>query len=581
MRNYFLTTIILFGAMFAGCNKDNFEPVNFQNEKISLLDGAIFINNYPNVAIDEKSMLLDNYETFSAGAKSASKSELTANDYRFRLVAQMGALTVNRNGTDYKAQASHVKMSDDGYVFVSYNHRGEPNIGGLVVYKYTVSNGKFKTVKVNLTAVTSIEMPMAQINSIDFDGNKLYLAGANQDPKLGYKGRNPAFFMVMELDANKKFKPVEPNTVQHLTSYQATSIRKYRDRIYITTGDGTNGTQGGMYVYNANDYSAVNFVEKQHARSVDADESGVYLMQANHARITKYDYNGGGETEIYNVSGEAMQKDAKSEILAWDKYILSAQNESGLRMLLKENGNEIDRLNRPGSDPENEVTNSVSMNSDIKRTVSGRELHSNLLLLANGAKGVYWYDIMTNEETGKDEIVAGKRNSILGGSGSANFITSKGNIAFVADGLGGLKVLYIGFYTEKDNGDDGSNDPDCKVVSGTPIAFYFKHSTGSNGDVYIFETLKYACDDYVWVNLDATPEMYTVGNGANLITSKNGHVFQLGDRGVTNYSNPLVIPCVTNGNTATSVSDSQYSYLNVYLAKGIYQGISRDIVFVK
>ena len=466
-RLFNLVTVFALILGFSACQKEIVDYDSGVSDKVSLMDGAIVINNNPKVKIDEKNQITDGVEASSGGLKSSievkSVGEPAANNYRFRLVAQMGALEVESNGRKYKAQATHVKISDDGYVFVSYNHKGEPNVGGLVIYRYTLSKGKFMTTKVNLRAVSSIEMPMAQINAIDFDGNNLYLAGANQDPRLGYRRGNPAFFMVMELDGRNKFKPVEPSVIKQLTSFQATSIRKYNDKIYVTTGDGTEGTKGGLYIFNAADYSEVNFIQKEHARSVDVDASGVYLMQANHARISKYNFDGTGGVNIYDAPGEAMQRDAKSEILAWDKYIFSAQNESGLRMIDKA-GNLNASLARPGADPENDVTNSVSMNGDIKRTVSGKEIQSNLLLLANGGKGVYWYDVMN--DAGKDKIVSSRRNSILGGTGSANFITSKGNIVFVADGLGGLKVLYIGIYTDldkkpdKDNGGDDDGDDD-------------------------------------------------------------------------------------------------------------------------
>ena len=139
-----------------------------------------------------------------------------------------------------------------------------------------------------------------------------------------------------------------------------------------------------------------------------------------------------------------MQKDAKSEILAWDKYLFVSENESGLRMLFKEDGEINASLDRPGEDPDNHVTNSVTMNSDRKKNYRGNDVESNLLLLANGTKGIYWYDVVQDADE-IDKIIPCRNNSILAGTGSANFIASKGNIVFVADGLGGLKVLYIGF----------------------------------------------------------------------------------------------------------------------------------------
>jgi hypothetical protein len=134
------------------------------------------------------------------------------------------------------------------------------------------------------------------------------------------------------------------------------------------------------------------------------------------------------------------------------------------------------------------------MNSDIKKDAAGNNTQSNLLLVANGEKGVYWYDIV-RDTNGVDRIIAADRNSILGDN-SANFIASKGNIVFVADGLGGLKILYIGEQETtwdctnafkhwtfiKDNGNDHGNPYSRKVGD------IFFETEGENLVVYLFST---------------------------------------------------------------------------------------------
>jgi len=437
------------------------------------MNGSIIIDNSPEVKIT----LLNEFpvgksSAFSFGRKSMStqsteadepKHDLRGNDYRLKLVAKVSTLKVD----GVEVQATHVKISDDGYAFVSYNEKGEPHRGGVVVYKYTVKGSTLDDVTVDVETVSSMLLRNAEFSALDYYNGKLYMTGASSEPRFGYNRStdrgNYAFFMVMEMDpAKKTFKPVDPEAIIKLTSFQGTSIRVLNDMVYVTTGDGTNGTQGGLYLYDANDYSFVKFIQKNnkgenivHARSVDVDENHIYLMQANHSRVTKFDLNGNFVSELYNAPDEATQQDAKSEILAWGKYLFVAQNESGVRMLYKdgkdENGSSVnDMLHAPNSfsddwDNENEVTNSTSMNCDPKRDSNGKYVESNMLLVANGARGISWYDIMTDDD-GKDWIVPCNDNTILGGNeGSANFITSKGNIVFVADGLGGLKILYIGF----------------------------------------------------------------------------------------------------------------------------------------
>ena len=467
MKKFFLYSMVICGAILTGCNKEK-DPVDPSEGRVQLWDGAdgtVWINNSPDVNITGKNETLPTSETL----KASYDGDLRVNEYTFKLVAEAGRLRITSNNTNYDTQATHVKISDDGFAFVSYNLRGNPNIGGLVVYKYDITDASKG--QISVSAVTSIEMPNAQINSVDFDNNKLYLAGANNEPKLGYKGdSDAAFFMVMELDpATKRFKQQEP-FVKQLTSFQATSIRKYQNRVYITVGDGTNSTKGGLYIFNANDLSQVKFLGSDesivHARGVDVDNNNVYLYQANHARVTKYGADGVGGEKIYDVTGEAMQTNAKSEIFAWKDYLFISQNETGLRMLYKGPkvvdgelvivNDFIDAPNKSagdGWDDETDVTNSVNMNSDPKIAKSGAKVQTDLLLVANGQQGLYWYEIV-KDMTGKDRIAACPANSVLkDDNNSANFVTSKENIVFVANGLGGLKILWMDLNDDEDKWD--------------------------------------------------------------------------------------------------------------------------------
>ena len=448
MKRHIVILMLLCVAFWAGCSKDIEEGDGILPEIdhpgiVSLMDGAIIISNHPDVTIDLKNDLLVNVSNKTSMGMVRTSSDPLANEYRFKLVAEMSTLKVD--GVD--VQATHVKFTDDGYAFVSYNKKNGPRIGGIVVYQYTVIEGDtLEDVEVIVSVVTSLQMTQSQVNALDIHDGKVYIAGSSTDLNLGYNDTyDCAFFMAMELNADKRFKPVDPEGIVFLTSFQATSIRAVNGRVYITTGDGTLGTSGGLHIYDASDYTPVisPILDKEHARSMDVDPSYIYLMQAEPARITRFDLYGRGENMIYRGENEAMQKNAKSEMLAWGNYLFVAQNESGLRMLSKESGSVNASLDRPGEDPEDDVTNSVSMNDGYKKSVTGERVQTNMLLLANGGQGLYWYDVMKDQD-GKDKIVSVENNSILGGGGpSTNYVESRGNIVFVADGLGGLKVLYF------------------------------------------------------------------------------------------------------------------------------------------
>ena len=503
MKKVIFLSMILCIAVLSGCQKEpgdkpdnklisGEEPLQPAVAPTPMANGALIFNG-----IQTKDVNID--EAFPEGriaekSKSSLKSstyevpvgDFTVNDYRFKLVAQKDAIIDEAKilPPDDKwggvLQATHVKV-DGKYAFVSYNHKTEPNIGGLVVYEYEVTDGPLTTATVTLTQKSSIAMPKSQINAIDLVGDKLYLAGACEEDNVqalfGKTSRETdfAFFMVFELNSDRTFKYQEP-VVKQLTSFQATSICASGGKVYITTGDGANNTHGGLFIYNAADVTFDNsLLGIRHARSVDVDGNNIYLYQANPARITKYNLDCTGEMAVYNETDEALQKDAKSEILAWKDYLFLATNESGLRMVNKSTGalnQALQAPNRDGADwdREEDVTNSMSVNSDPKKKfykeISGNTIvdkqevvNSDLLLVANGVQGIYWYDVMkptiVPEGGNKDKlwVVSGSVNSILGGRnpdktsifGSANYVTSKNNVVFVADGVGGLKVLYIGF----------------------------------------------------------------------------------------------------------------------------------------
>ena len=518
MKRFFVILMIIGMACMAGCNKNE-----EQQKVVSLMDGSILIKSHPSVKITSKNeWVVSNAaipalkqstifpRTLKMGTKALieydENSELRADHYRFKLVAEMGTLIVD----GFEAQATCVKLSDDGYAFVTYNYRGKTaNRGGVVVYKYTIKDGSLEDAKVIVTAVQSMEMSNAQLNAVDYYNGKLYLAGANEETKWGYdvadEGSNTAFFMVVKLNSDKTFNETDPEKIQQLTSFQATFIRAMHDKIYVTFGDGTRVGKGGLKIFDANNYDELKFIEAKYARSVDVDASNVYLMQAEDrsedgARVTKYDLNGNLVKELYNVKGEAKQPEARSDMIVWDNFLFVSLNESGLRMLNKNDGSVIDDIILPSDwDTKEHVTNSVFMNSDPKKNLYNKVVNTNLLFSANGEKGIYWHEIMKKD--GKDIMVPAISNSALGGKGlSSNFIASKGNVVFVANGLGGLKVLYMG----------ATKDPDWDCTQAFSAISYLRGQGTADGENRVGEIVFQAEGENLCVYITATK------NGVNL-----------------------------------------------------------------
>ena len=444
-KSLWLVLVCSATVWLSSCNKDvdnpEFSGLNKQKE---IFEG-VYINNSPSIQPSLLNVYLSGRSTIESGFAVADGTKTVlpyddgsrGYDYRFKLVGEYPTLKVkNTKDEIVETQATHVKITDDAkYAFVSYNTKYDDRIGGIVVFD--VSNIEVPKVVAELT------MNNGELSAIDYDpvSSILYATGATDSRSCGYRGdANPAFVISVKLDGVMKFKEETPS-YRMLTSYQGTSIKVANGYVYVTTGDGANGTKGGLYVLNKELTEVVNFFEADNARSIDVDESGnIYLMQAEYARITQLDSNGNNPKMIYSATNEAKQHHAKSELAVWNGYLFSAGNESGMRMINIADGSVAGSLVWPaGSHPENHVTNSVALNVDKKSyTKEGSYFNSNLLLLANGGKGVYWYDIVGNK------IVSCNNNSFsFGDRYSANYVASRGNVVFVADGLGGLKILSI------------------------------------------------------------------------------------------------------------------------------------------
>ena len=515
MKKSLYLVLICSAAWLSSCKKDFNDP--YPNPTVPSMDKdkeifeGVFINNSPVYQPSLFSMYLKGRSSAESGFAVADGTKTIlpnddgsrGYDYRFKLVGEYATLEVtNAKGKVVETQATHVKITDDAkYAFVSYNTKYDDYIGGIVIFD--VSNLEIPKVKAEL------KMNNGELSAIDYDPVKsvLYATGATDSKSYGYRGdANPAFVISVALDGAMKFKEEIPS-FKMLTSYQGTSVKVANGYVYVTTGDGTQGTKGGLYVLNQELTEVINFTEAVNARSIDTDESGnLYLMQAEYAQITKFDLLGNNPQLLYSATDEAKQRYAKSEISVWNGYVFAAENESGVRMININDQTVAGKLVWPaGSDPENHVTNSVAINADKKSYSNGGSFYSNLMLLANGGKGLYWYDVIDGKITlcNYNSVDFGHRNS-------ANYVASRGNVAFVADGLGGLKILsievdlnwdcnnafsYVTFL--KANGNDHGNPLSKKEgdilfqAEGENLVVYIYGDNLGNSGVFFGESLEY------------------------------------------------------------------------------------------
>ena len=96
MKKYFVIPMFSFAAIIAGCEKNDESSPDKKDSDRLLVDGAIAIDNHPNVKIEDRDADLWENAQNSKSISSVSSivsldetNELIANHYRFKEVAEM------------------------------------------------------------------------------------------------------------------------------------------------------------------------------------------------------------------------------------------------------------------------------------------------------------------------------------------------------------------------------------------------------------------------------------------------------------------------------------------------------------
>lgn len=415
-----LTTILAFFAlMWTSCEKDPGDSQKYErmiiNNNLSSLSKR--------VAIPKTDWVMPLYPvTQDPWLKGLKYTDVSSN-YVIKLRAEVASPVFEGK----RMQASHIRIIGN-YAFVAYNRQGPEYLGGIDIFDVSDIS--------NPVLISNAIFPYKDISSMDYESlgagnnNFIYTAGAeNMDYNTDLI--TPAIVERFILNSANQFEHVdEPRQTTDVMSYVATDIKKFHNKIYVTSGStgGLTTLNPGMQIMKTEMISD--------ARSIDADSDKMVVLKGTDGEIFVYDLNGNQINHI--VTGGASIPESKSMVRISGKYAFAALGELGMKMFDLTTGDEIDYLPRPieyltADTPENYVSNGVSVNDRI-------------VLVANGGAGVYVAQL-----TEDDQIALMGSMKFESGS-SANFIEAKDNKVFVATGLGGLKILEIVPY-DPGNGD--------------------------------------------------------------------------------------------------------------------------------
>lgn len=403
--------VVLTGVLIlAACEKDTSD----NQEQIQNLEEKNIIVNTNSAELSsrikktDKIMRVENVTNSRLKSMSEPPKVDLHKNYSFKLRAEVAAPEYEGN----TLMATHVKIFDK-YAFVTYNTKGDKYLGGVEVFDVSDIG--------NPIIVWRAIFAKADVSSIDYYNNKLYIAGAQDIESMPEaKLRKPAMLEVLSLNNKKEISSVD--TIINLDSYAGTDVKVTPEGIYVTSG-----SNGYLKIYN-HQFDSLFSAPIADARSVDVNSSNAYVLSGQPGKISVFNRN--SRTLVTTLEpGGATIPESKSEIAANDNYILSALNDGGLK-IYNTDGSLKQHILRPetpqGMKDEDFVTNSVSLNGD-------------LVLLGNGEAGLYIGGMVESRHDSVFLMGAIR----FGDFESANFVESKDSVIFVATGLGGLKILSI------------------------------------------------------------------------------------------------------------------------------------------
>ena len=342
--------------------------------------------------------------------KSSFKSK--GNDFVLMLRAEVEAPTLGST----TLRATHVAIYDN-YAFVTYNLEGSEYEGGVDVFD--ISDVSHPVI------LSEALFNDTDVSSVAFDNNNVYLAEATDVDLNNFQ--TPAVLEKLPLD-NGLLSDVSER--KDLPGYVSTDVKADENNIYVTTGN-----LGGLTILRKDTLSITINVGIEDARSVILTQDKIVVLQGTPARLQIFDKSNGNLLNTISVGG-ANIPESKSSMDIIGNFAFVATGTEGMKVIDITTGTIVTQINAPAvpqgaSDPLDYVTNGVTLNND-------------LMLIANGAAGVYVAQFDQSNPANFELIGSMDFDS------STNFVEGKNNVIFVATGFGGFKILEVVPYSPED-----------------------------------------------------------------------------------------------------------------------------------
>ncbi|MAX81668.1 MAG: hypothetical protein CL843_16015 [Crocinitomicaceae bacterium] len=291
--------------------------------------------------------------------------------------------------------------------YVSYHWNGQENdfAGALEIFDVTNPNVP--------VLISQLLFTDTDLNELTVDNGVVYTTGGRDIYSSGYDQNYTKGSIVesVQLDASGL---LTTNTVQApLPSYSGNAVKKIGNNLFVASGN----SLGGAYQVDATTLSLI---------SQDAYDNSKFVDEANGKIIY---YRGGNDAKLYIHEG-VMDSATKYTL----DIAASASPVNGKGVLHMDgplayvctgtNGMKAFNINNQSGTP------AYSFISNGSGLANGVHTDDEFLFIANGHDGVYIFDKNTHIQDG-----------LFYFDGSANYVKSNGNNVFIANGVGGLKIL--------------------------------------------------------------------------------------------------------------------------------------------
>ena len=319
------------------------------------------------------------------------------------LVAEVDPPLVNGVGT----AAAHAQF-DGTLAYVTYHTVG-PDYGGALDV-FDVSDPSFPILLYQLIITDT------DLHNLDISGGSVYIAGARDIASSGYPSSSTKGAVAIKIDLDGSGFPTGAKTEVPLPSFSANSIRVNPAGVLVSTGD----VGGGSFLLDPGTLALIDDIGIDDAKYIHgtSDYLAVLAGTGSGSKLVIFPTSDFSTSFVVSLAGYDVTTVGKNAIECYDDYCLVNVGDDGLLKVDRYTGAILDEYNFVDGDG---------------IAISGVEF-GDYTILAWGCDGI----IILDEETGTYRKIASYKFS---DNGSANHVSTNGEVIFVASGLQGLRIL--------------------------------------------------------------------------------------------------------------------------------------------